>query len=339
MRARFPHTRKNASGYALDAWLASGDLLDLVIGAEGTLGFVTAAEWRLDPLPGARAGLRVALRTLDVLADAVAALLAHEPSAVELLDRTFLELVGEAGPRGGAAGRDRARRRARRAEAVDRAAAAWRRGPRAWTPGSPPRRRAALGAAPRGEPDPRGPAGDPPLAPGDRGRLRARRADGRVRPRGARGRRGASARGRDLRPCGRRSRPREPAARAGPRGLGGGRRLTARGRDRRARPPGRHAVGRARRRPPPRGPSVADLRRRGRRAVRAGQARVRPTRHPQSRRYPSGPAGGPPIGRLKAGARAAALPDDIARGLRRIEQRGGYAQSRLELADGVPPQP
>ena len=48
VRQRFPHTRKNASGYALDAWLASGDLLDLIIGAEGTLGFLTAAEWRLD---------------------------------------------------------------------------------------------------------------------------------------------------------------------------------------------------------------------------------------------------------------------------------------------------
>src|SRR4029078_4087698 len=27
---RFPRTRKNSSGYALDAWLATGDLLDLV---------------------------------------------------------------------------------------------------------------------------------------------------------------------------------------------------------------------------------------------------------------------------------------------------------------------
>jgi len=98
VRERFPRTRKNASGYALDAWLASGDLLDLVIGAEGTLGFVTAAEWRLDARPVARGALRVALRSLGVLAEAVASLLPHEPSAVELLDRTFLELVGEAGP-------------------------------------------------------------------------------------------------------------------------------------------------------------------------------------------------------------------------------------------------
>jgi FAD/FMN-containing dehydrogenase len=98
VRSRFPRTRKNASGYALDAWLESGDLVDLLIGAEGTLGLVTGAEWRLDPLPAARAGLRVELRTLDALGDAVAALLRHQPSAVELLDRTFLELVGEPGP-------------------------------------------------------------------------------------------------------------------------------------------------------------------------------------------------------------------------------------------------
>ena len=32
VRSRFPRTRKNASGYALDAWLDSGDLLDLVVG-------------------------------------------------------------------------------------------------------------------------------------------------------------------------------------------------------------------------------------------------------------------------------------------------------------------
>lgn len=96
---RFPHTRKNSAGYALDAWLGSGDLLDLVVGAEGTLGFVTGVTWRLDPVPSCRAGLRVTLPSLDALADAVAALLPAAPSAVELLDRTFLELVGAPGDR------------------------------------------------------------------------------------------------------------------------------------------------------------------------------------------------------------------------------------------------
>ena len=91
--AAFPATRKNSSGYALDAWLASGDLLDLIIGAEGTLGMVTHIEWRLDDHPGATAAIRVTLGSLDDLAGAVEALRAHRPSAIELLDRTFLELV------------------------------------------------------------------------------------------------------------------------------------------------------------------------------------------------------------------------------------------------------
>jgi FAD/FMN-containing dehydrogenase len=91
---RFPRARKNSSGYALDAYLSSGDILDLVIGAEGTLGIVTEIEWRLDPVPACRAGLRVDLSSLDDLGDAVAALRGCEPSALELLDRTFLDLVG-----------------------------------------------------------------------------------------------------------------------------------------------------------------------------------------------------------------------------------------------------
>lgn len=90
---RFPRTRKNASGYALDAWLRTGDLLDLLIGAEGTLGFVTAADWRLDRHPRSGAALRISLASLDALADVVQALLVHEPAAVELLDRTFLDLI------------------------------------------------------------------------------------------------------------------------------------------------------------------------------------------------------------------------------------------------------
>lgn len=95
--ARFPRTRKNSSGYALDHYLATGDALDLVIGAEGTLGVVTAVEWRLDRVPPVRGGLKVVLRSLDDLAEIVQALLGSDPSAVELLDRTFLELVGERG--------------------------------------------------------------------------------------------------------------------------------------------------------------------------------------------------------------------------------------------------
>jgi len=91
--ARYPRVRKSSSGYALDAYLASGDILDLLVGAEGTLAFVTDVEWRLDPVPAHRAGLRMLLRDYEIIEELVARLVKLGASAVELLDRTFLELV------------------------------------------------------------------------------------------------------------------------------------------------------------------------------------------------------------------------------------------------------
>jgi FAD/FMN-containing dehydrogenase len=95
--SRFPRTTKNSSGYALDAYLASGDLLDLVVGAEGTLGFVTDVDWRLDLVPPARAGLRILLHDYATLAELVERLVGLGASSVELMDRTFLELVAAHG--------------------------------------------------------------------------------------------------------------------------------------------------------------------------------------------------------------------------------------------------
>jgi FAD/FMN-containing dehydrogenase len=94
--ARFPRTAKNTCGYALDQYFLTGDLLDLFVGAEGTLGFITAVEWRLDRIPASVGALRVDLPSLDILGDAVEALRRASPSAIELLDRTFLDLVRDA---------------------------------------------------------------------------------------------------------------------------------------------------------------------------------------------------------------------------------------------------
>jgi FAD/FMN-containing dehydrogenase len=91
--ARTPRTRKNSSGYALASWLGSGDVLDLIVGSEGTLGIVTEIEWQLDPVPPLRAGLSASLGDLALLNEAVEAILPLNPSALELLDRTFLDLV------------------------------------------------------------------------------------------------------------------------------------------------------------------------------------------------------------------------------------------------------
>src|SRR2546426_6792115 len=42
VRARFPRTRKSSAGYALDRFADSAAELDLLVGSEGTLAFVTA---------------------------------------------------------------------------------------------------------------------------------------------------------------------------------------------------------------------------------------------------------------------------------------------------------
>ena len=96
IRQHFPRARKNSSGFALDAWLQSGDTVDLWVGGEGTLGFISEIEIRLDPTPAARAVLQIALADLDQLVQVVTSLLGLQPSTIELLDRTFLDLVSDA---------------------------------------------------------------------------------------------------------------------------------------------------------------------------------------------------------------------------------------------------
>jgi FAD/FMN-containing dehydrogenase len=91
--AAFPRTRKNSSGYALDAFAQSGDEVDLFVGAEGTLGVLTAVEWRLDPIPPDAAGVALGFADLGALGEAVPFLLALRPSAAELLDRTLLAFM------------------------------------------------------------------------------------------------------------------------------------------------------------------------------------------------------------------------------------------------------
>ncbi len=95
--ARFPKTRKSSAGYALDRYAESGDELDLLVGSEGTLAFVTAVEWRLEPIPVDVAGVALGFRSLEQLAEAVPYLVALNPSAVELLDRTLLDFVRDEG--------------------------------------------------------------------------------------------------------------------------------------------------------------------------------------------------------------------------------------------------
>jgi FAD/FMN-containing dehydrogenase len=89
--------RKESSGYGLAVWAQSGELVDLLVGSEGTLALIVGVELALDPVPVVTASL---LASFDDLESAVAgATAAREAgaSACELLDKTFLD-VAAAGP-------------------------------------------------------------------------------------------------------------------------------------------------------------------------------------------------------------------------------------------------
>jgi FAD/FMN-containing dehydrogenase len=93
LTAAVPHTSKNSSGYDLPGWARSGELTHLLVGSEGTLAIVTDVEVSLAPLPARTSTLLVALRSLDDVGAAVLSLLPLEPSALELMDRTYLDFV------------------------------------------------------------------------------------------------------------------------------------------------------------------------------------------------------------------------------------------------------
>ncbi|HEU5173558.1 MAG TPA: FAD-binding oxidoreductase, partial [Gemmatimonadaceae bacterium] len=89
--------RKESSGYALDAFLEHDDIVDLIVGSEGTLCLVVAAELALRELPGATSTVLAAFASLDEAI--LAATQARDAGAVacELLDRTFLDVARSGG--------------------------------------------------------------------------------------------------------------------------------------------------------------------------------------------------------------------------------------------------
>lgn len=90
---RHAAVRKESSGYALADWRESGDVVDLLIGSEGTLALIVAADLRLTPLAPATASLLAAFPDLEGAAAAAIHLAAAGASAVEMLDRSFLAVA------------------------------------------------------------------------------------------------------------------------------------------------------------------------------------------------------------------------------------------------------
>jgi FAD/FMN-containing dehydrogenase len=97
-RLKLPAVRKDSSGYGWRDFAQSGELVDLLVGSEGTLALITGLQLRLSAVPNATATILAAFPSLE---GAVAgAALAREASAAacELLDRTFLEVAGSERP-------------------------------------------------------------------------------------------------------------------------------------------------------------------------------------------------------------------------------------------------
>jgi len=89
--------RKDSSGYALADYARSGELLDLLIGSEGTLALFVRVELSLAALPGATSSLVAEFATLEQAVNGATRARVGGASACELLDRTFID-VARSGP-------------------------------------------------------------------------------------------------------------------------------------------------------------------------------------------------------------------------------------------------
>jgi FAD/FMN-containing dehydrogenase len=88
---------KDSSGYAIATYAQTLELVDLLVGSEGTLAAFTAVEVALTLAPASTASLFVSFRDLELAVQAAVAAREHGASACELLDRTFLTIAAKAG--------------------------------------------------------------------------------------------------------------------------------------------------------------------------------------------------------------------------------------------------
>jgi FAD/FMN-containing dehydrogenase len=89
--------RKESSGYGLAAYTRSGELVDILVGSEGTLAIVVGVELALAPLPGATSSVLAEFDTLEEAVDGAIRARESGASACELLDRTFLDVAARGG--------------------------------------------------------------------------------------------------------------------------------------------------------------------------------------------------------------------------------------------------
>ena len=90
---RYPKVLRRVGGYNLDAFVTADrpfNMAKLIVGSEGTLGIVVEAKIALVPLPKAKAVLAIQFHELLQALEAAPAILAHGPSAIEVMDGFIL---------------------------------------------------------------------------------------------------------------------------------------------------------------------------------------------------------------------------------------------------------
>ena len=75
------------------------DLARLLVGSEGTLALITEATLRTEPLPRHRGVAMLLFDSVEKAARTVPDIVAHGPTACDLMDRRHLSLAREAEPR------------------------------------------------------------------------------------------------------------------------------------------------------------------------------------------------------------------------------------------------
>ncbi|MEO6446446.1 MAG: FAD-binding oxidoreductase [Gemmatimonadaceae bacterium] len=89
---------KQSSGYGVHDFAATGDLVDLLVGSEGTLAVFTGVELALDPIPRETASVLASWNSLHGATRGAALAREAGAAACELLDRTFLDVARQGAP-------------------------------------------------------------------------------------------------------------------------------------------------------------------------------------------------------------------------------------------------
>jgi len=87
---RHEGVRKESSGYGVHQYAENADIVDLIVGSEGTLAIIVAIQFSLAPVAGATSSVLGSFPSLEKATIAASKAAAAGASACEMLDRTFL---------------------------------------------------------------------------------------------------------------------------------------------------------------------------------------------------------------------------------------------------------